>query len=129
MRRLLFALLALSLTPSSWAEPSAPAVRAEIDALLTRIQSAGCEFNRNGSWYTAVEAKAHLLRKLEYIEGRNAVQTTEQFIELGASTSSSSGRPYLVRCGNTAPVESKVWLSTELKAIRSAANAQGSATK
>lgn len=129
MRLILVALLALLVVPLPKAAPVAPPVRAEIDALLSTFQTSGCEFNRNGSWHTASEAKAHLLRKLEYLEGNNAVQSTEQFIELGASTSSLSGQPYLVKCGNTAPVESKKWLSTQLKAIRSSGRAAASNPK
>jgi hypothetical protein len=34
------------------------------------------------------------------------VQTTEQFIERAGSTSSLSGKPCLVWCGNDAPVKS-----------------------
>jgi hypothetical protein len=91
--------------------------------LLARLQSSACEFNRNGSWHSASEAKAHLLRKLKYLERRNPVHSTEQTIELGASTSSTTGEPYLVKCGNAAPVESRIWLANELKAMRSSVNA------
>lgn len=117
-------MLTLALAQPLRAEPVAPAVRAEIDVLLARLQSSDCTFNRNGSWHTAPEARAHLLRKLAYLERRNAVRSTEQFIELGASGSSVSGKPYLVKCGNSAPVESRVWLAAELKAIRASARAR-----
>jgi Family of unknown function (DUF5329) len=121
MRSLLIILLTLTLAPSLRAEPVSPAVRTEIDALLVRLQSSGCTFNRNGAWHGAAEARSHLLRKLEYLERRNAVHSTEQFIDLGASGSSVSGRPYLVKCGNAAPIESRMWLTTELRSIRAAA--------
>ena len=101
------------------APASAPA-RAEIDALLKALQTSGCQFNRNGSWYSAVEAQAHLTKKLEYLEGKNLVKSAEDFINLGASTSSSSGKPYLVRCGSAPAVESKVWLQSQLTALRPA---------
>jgi len=113
---LLLSLAALALPAK--AAPVAPAVRGEIDTLLERLASSACQFNRNGSWHGAAEAKAHLLRKLEYLEGRDLVRTTEQFIELAASGSSVSGKPYLVRCGGSAPVESRTWLSGELAAVR-----------
>ena len=94
--------------------------RPEIDALLARLQASGCSFSRNGSWHGAAEARTHLLRKLQYLEERDLVQTTEQFIERAGAQSSMSGKPYLVRCGGAAPVESRVWLTTELKALRAA---------
>jgi hypothetical protein len=100
------------------AEPVAAPVRAEIDALLARLQASGCEFNRNGKWHDGADAQAHLLRKLEYIEDRTTVRSTEQFIDLAASTSSRSGKPYLVRCAGTPPVESRAWLREQLEILR-----------
>lgn len=97
-----------------------PAARAEVDALLARLQASGCEFNRNGSWHAGAEARAHLLKKLDYLERKDLVQTTEQFIARGASGSSMSGKPYLVRCAGKAPVESAQWLTVELHALRAA---------
>lgn len=115
------ALVALSLAAVVHAEPLAPAARAEIDALLGKLAASGCQFNRNGSWHSAVEAKAHLLSKLGYLERKDLVQTAEQFIERGASGSSVSGKPYLVKCGNAEAVPSQRWLTAELQALRGAA--------
>lgn len=121
MKRLLFVLtLALWCSLSAAATP-AP-IRAEIDTLLARLQASGCQFNRNGSWYTGAKAKDHLIRKLEYFEKEAAIQSTEQFIELAASKSSSSGKSYQVKCGSNAPVESQVWLTVELATIRAKAS-------
>jgi hypothetical protein len=53
------------------------------------------------------------------------VQTTEQFIEMVASASSMSAQPYLVRCGNSAAVQSGQWLRSELKDLRSVTRAKG----
>lgn len=82
--------------------------------------SSDCEFNRSGTWYSGTEAKSHLLRKLKYFEDRGAVQSTEQFIELAASSSSVTGQPYLVRCGDGIPVQSGTWLLLQLQAMRAA---------
>jgi len=106
----------------SAAAPTSVAVRAEIDALLTKLEVSGCQFNRNGGWYSAPEAKGHLLRKLEYIEGRSTIKSTEQFIELAASKSSSSGKAYQVKCGGESAVESKQWLTQQLVAMRGSAS-------
>ncbi|HYP68896.1 MAG TPA: DUF5329 domain-containing protein [Thiobacillaceae bacterium] len=105
--------------PAVTAATPSPA-RGEIDALLARLQFSTCEFNRNGSWHNAAEAKAHLLVKLNYLEARTTIQSTEQFIEMAASRSSMSGQPYLVKCPNAVPVESGPWLLRQLQAIRSA---------
>lgn len=113
----LAAVLALAHAASLAAPLPAPA-RAEVDALLVRLQASGCQFNRNGSWYSGAEARSHLQRKLEYLENKDMVKNAEQFIDIGAAGSSVSGKPYLVKCGAAAPVESKAWLTAELKAIR-----------
>lgn len=115
--------------PPLVAAPLAAASRTEIDALLARLQSSACEFNRNDAWHNASEAKTHLLRKLDVLEGKGAVQTTEQFIELGATKSSVSGRPYQVRCAGTSPVDSNVWLHAQLKRLRLGNGASAAATR
>lgn len=102
------------------AAPTPAPVRAEVDALLEKLKASGCQFNRNGSWYSASEAKDHLLRKLEYFEGKTTLLSAEQFIDLAATKSSSSGQTYQVKCGTSAAAESKVWLSAALATIRSA---------
>lgn len=113
------ALLALAAGGASAAPPPA-AAQAEIEALLKALQTSGCQFNRNGSWHAAAEAQAHLARKLEYLEGKGLVKSAEDFIDRGASGSSSSGKPYLVRCGDAPAVESKVWLKARLVDLRQA---------
>ena len=118
MKRWLFLALGFIAAAAAGAAPLPPAARAEIGALMSKLEASGCEFNRNGTWYPSGEAKAHLLGKLKYLEDRGAVQSTEQFIELAASSSSVSGRPYLVKCRNEAPVESRPWLLGQLRALR-----------
>jgi hypothetical protein len=103
----------------SLAGPTPAPVRAEIDALLARLQTSGCQFNRNGTWYDGAKAKEHLLHKLKHIERKGTVQSTEQFIELAASASSSSGKAYEVKCGTAVPVQSQQWLTAELVKLRS----------
>ena len=114
IRRLVVALL---LTPILAAAAPSP-VRIEVDALLGRLKASDCQFNRNGSWYSGTDASAHLTKKMEYMESRKLIKTTEDFIIQGASSSSMSGRSYLVRCGKAETLESKQWLMEQLKAMR-----------
>jgi len=120
MLRFLLSLLAYTFVTVGAAAPLSPNAWAEIDSLMSRLESSACEFNRNGAWHTATEAKSHLLRKLKYLEDKGAVQSTEQFIELAASRSSMTGQPYLVKCGNGAPVQSGTWLLSQLQDMRTA---------
>ena len=112
------ALIPAFVVAASLAAPAPAPFRAEIESLLKVLQSSGCEFNRNGAWFSGAEAKAHLTKKLDYLVGKSLVKTSEDFINLGASTSSSSGKPYLVRCGSAQPTESKTWLQDQLKVLR-----------
>ncbi len=120
MRLVYFLLFLVTLCPSvvSKATQTPSTTRTEIQVLLKRLQDSGCQFNRNGSWYSGAEAQTHLSKKLDYLERKNMLKSTEDFIKLGASTSSYSGKAYLVKCGNTHAVESKIWLSEQLKLIR-----------
>lgn len=89
----------------------------EVTALLDRLAQSRCSFYRNGTWYDAVAARQHLEKKYRYLAGRSLVATTEDFIRLGATSSSTSGEPYRVRCGSeTRP--SADWLTRELAAVR-----------
>ena len=124
MGRLLATVLTCAaIATTAAAAPLSPGARTEIDALMSKLEASGCEFNRNGTWHSGMEAKAHLLRKLKYLEDRGMVQSTEQFIELAASGSSITGQPYMVRCGNGVPVQSGTWLLSQMRAMRSAAPA------
>ena len=121
MKSVRVALLLGLLASTVLASPTSAPVRAEIDAVLAKLQSSGCQFDRNGSWYSSSEAKNHILRKLDYLEGKTTIQSTEQFIELAASKSSSSGKPYHVKCGTEAALESQQWLNKQLLVIRASA--------
>ena len=96
------------------------AARAEITHLMSAIEKSQCKFSRNGSWYDARMARKHLAKKFEYMDKRDLVPSTEVFIERGASTSSSSGKPYQMQCPGGAVMTSGEWLTAELKRYRAA---------
>lgn len=56
--------LSMLLTRAAYAAASPATHKAEINALLQARQSSGCQFNRNGSRYTAAEARDHMSRKV-----------------------------------------------------------------
>ena len=115
-------LLALLLSTSQlYAASLSSSARGEIEGLLSRLVASGCQFKRNGSWHTAVEAQAHLRGKLDYLEDKGMVSSTEQFIERAATKSSISGKPYQVQCNNHTPVASSLWLHSELQVLRAGA--------
>ena len=104
--------------PASAAEPSAT-VQREVNFLLDAIEASGCRFYRNGTWYSAHEARLHLRGKYDWLAARDGVAATEQFIDLAATQSSLSGRAYLVQCGEGPTRASNQWLRERLAQFRS----------
>jgi hypothetical protein len=101
-------LVMLLVCGAAMAAPPAQAER-EIEGLIAGLASSGCEFERNGTWYGAAEAEAHLRSKYEWLRKRGLADSAEQFIERGASESSISGENYKVRCPDKPVTESGIW--------------------
>ncbi|KRD39970.1 hypothetical protein ASE35_06565 [Lysobacter sp. Root916] len=112
---LLLPLLAVASTAHAAPPPQA---EREIEQLIATLARSGCQFQRNGSWYDAAQAQAHLRKKYAYLRKRDLVASAEQFIERAASESSMSGRAYQIRCGTAAATLSATWLRARLNEIR-----------
>ena len=113
-----FAIAIVILALPVWsAEPDA-VTRAEVAHLLKYLESSGCQFQRNGSWYPPARAASHLNQKYEYLLKKGLVSNTESFIERAASESSASGKPYAVKCSGAAAVPSATWFRDELQRFR-----------
>jgi capsule polysaccharide modification protein KpsS len=110
-------LLAAALPPGARATPAVTA-QAEIDHLLDFVESSGCEFYRNGSWYDSKQARAHLRYKYDALMAADRIQTAEDFIEKAATKSSVSGRVYEIRCNGGTAVATGQWLREELARYR-----------
>jgi hypothetical protein len=89
----------------------------EISHLLQYIEKSECVFTRNGKEHLSAEALEHIAMKYEHI--RKRVKTAEDFIKYAATRSSLSGKPYLVRCGES-EVLTADWLKAELGRFRQA---------
>ena len=100
-------------------------MQVEVDYLLSYVETSGCSFYRNGSWYVGARAKAHLQSKYDYLAARKLVASADDFIDKGASRSSFSGKPYKIRCGTAADVESGPWFHEVLARFRAAAPSHG----
>jgi hypothetical protein len=111
--------LALVVTLGSVAH-AAPAATAadEITHLFGYLERSGCEFERNGRWYDAAAAKAHLQSKYQLASAGSQIVTAEEFIERVASKSSMSGLAYEVRCNGSEPRHLDGWLKEALVAYR-----------
>lgn len=111
------AVLAAGLATGALAATPTPAV-AEMDSLLATLGASGCRFQRNGTWYDAATAVAHLRKKRGWLEKHDKIRRTEDFIRLGATESSMSGKPYQVKCPDGPAVPSRMWLEGQLARIR-----------
>jgi len=108
-------LLALSLPAA--AAPTG-AADGEIRALIAALADSPCRFQRNGSWYDAPRAAAHLQRKYDYLRKRGQAGDAQQFIARAASTSSVSGRPYRVACPGQPERDAGPWFGDQLQVLR-----------
>lgn len=93
---------------------------ARIERLLAHLASVdGVRFVRNGKAYPGAEAAVHLRNKLDAV--RDRLSTVQQFIDEVASTSSTSGRPYLVRLRDGSELSARDWLRGELQRLEGGA--------
>jgi len=90
----LAAVLCIILQAARAAPP--PAAETEINHLLGLMENSGCEFFRNGTWYDAQRAAAHLRSKYTALAVNAQIETAEDFIDKAASRSSTSGQDYLI---------------------------------
>jgi hypothetical protein len=119
---LLTCLLFLLILPgSSSARPAefSSATKSEISHLLDYLETSGCQFYRNGTWYNDMKAaRDHAEQKYRYFAGKGRIQSTEDFIKWAVSKSELSGKPYLVKCGNGPEEPTAQWLTDELDRYR-----------
>ena len=117
LRLLLCLPLFLLATQASAGAPSAT-TQQEVAHLFAYLKNSGCSFNRNGTWYEAAKAAAHLQQKYDYLLKKDLVSSSEDFIARAATESSMSGKPYAVRCSNAEAVPSGPWFRAELQRYR-----------
>ena len=103
-------------TPAQAAEPAA--TQQEIAHLFTTLQTSNCQFNRNGTWYSAKEASAHLQTKYKYLQDKDLVPSAEKFIERAATESSLSGKAYQIKCADNVAQVSGPWFQAVLSKYR-----------
>ncbi|MGH8353803.1 MAG: DUF5329 domain-containing protein [Pseudomonas sp.] len=106
----------LALTEAAQAALNAQGQR-EVGALLAFVESSGCNFIRNGTEHSPKDTRAHLQKKLDYLQDKGLLDSAEDFIARAASQSSFSGEPYQVNCAGLEQ-PSADWLKRELQRLR-----------
>ena len=79
-----------------------------IQHLLDHVSNSQLTFIRNGTEYTGVEAAEHMENKYAYFKKK--IKTAEDFIELTASKSLMSGKPYMIVTEHGERIRSDSWL-------------------
>jgi len=121
MKKLHFQLLATIITGTGLIFNTAYALdydevdNEEIVHLLEYIGKANCRFVRNGTEYSANNAKLFIEYKYDIF--KDEIDSTEEFIKTAATKSRSSGIDYKVRCNGT-ELASSNWLARELATYR-----------
>ena len=87
----------------------------ETRSLIQAVRESGCEFDRNGTLYTAERAAEHL--ELKYARGKRYADSAEAFIERLATGSSWSGEPYWMICDGDKTLAAE-WLGKKLQSFR-----------
>ena len=115
MRQLFASIFTLLLT-AAIALALDPQTKAEIDELISFVQTSGVRFIRNGKEYSGAEGAQHLRDKLARAGDR--VKTTDDFIAGIASRSYISGKPYLVKFADGHTQSTGDWLRAHLAGVR-----------
>ena len=87
----------------------------KIRSLIHAVRESGCDFDRNGTLYTADRAAEHL--ELKYARGKRYAGSAEAFIERLATGSSWSGEPYWMICDGDKTLAAE-WLGKRLESSR-----------
>lgn len=87
-----------------------------VQHLIAHVAMSDLTFIRNNDQFTGKEAADHMQKKYAYF--REKIKTPEDFIELCATRSLLSGKPYLVINEKGAKITANEWLRTELVAYR-----------
>ena len=115
VKRFIAALFISLLMLKSLHVQSADTAEREVRLLIDAIAASHCDFNRNGRQHKAAEAAAHL--EVKYARAGRHINSADEFITQLASSSSFTGRPYLMSCeGDTLPAED--WMIDALEQIR-----------
>ena len=105
-----------SLLPSNGHGSETGLVDQAVQHLIAHVAESDLTFIRNNDQFTGKEAADHMQKKYAYF--RDRIKTPEEFIELCATRSLMSGKPYLVINEKGAMINTNEWLRTELVAYQ-----------
>jgi hypothetical protein len=95
---------------------STETVNETIGYLLDYVAASNCTFIRNGEPHTGREASVHFKSKYEHF--KNKIKTPEDFIQMAATKSMLTGKPYLVKTTDGKEISCAEWLGKVLADYR-----------
>jgi hypothetical protein len=113
---LLATILLIMTAPRGMAGQQTEDVAATVQYLITYVKTSDVTFERNTLRYTGNEAAEHINKKYRHF--KDEINTPERFIELCATGSLMTGKPYFIitKQGDQLPVSE--WLNSELVVYR-----------
>ncbi|MFP6808099.1 MAG: DUF5329 family protein [Pseudomonadales bacterium] len=114
MRGLLIMIITLLSFPAAAVEQSDDLDRG-ISRLIHSVEQSDCQFIRNGKAYSPRESANHITRKYQHY--KNKINSIERFIELAASKSVISGRPYQIVCVESDPISASSWMRIKTREL------------
>jgi len=87
-----------------------------VEHLIAYVARSDLTFVRNSQKHTGKEASEHMRKKYAHFKGK--IRTPEDFIDLCASQSLLTRKPYLVVNEKGEAVSTKEWLTAELAVYR-----------
>jgi hypothetical protein len=114
--RYFMALSALCLCCCVTAQAKSLSESQKIEALIKHVgELKAAAFVRNGKPHTPAEAARHMRDKWQW--RKDQINTTIEFIEIAATKSSVSGKPYLIRFSDGKEVSSADYLREQLRKL------------
>jgi hypothetical protein len=113
---LLATILLIVIAPRAMAVQQTEDIDATVQYLITYVKESDVTFERNTSRYTGSEAAEHINKKYRHF--KDDIDSPEKFIELCATGSLMTGKPYFIITMQGEQLPSSEWLHSELQSYR-----------
>jgi hypothetical protein len=113
---LLATLLLIMLVPTALAAQQTENLDTTVNYLISYVRESDVTFERNATRYSGAEAAQHIDSKYRHF--RDDIDTPEKFIELCATGSLMTGKPYFIITAQGEQLPSSDWLHTVLAHYR-----------
>ena len=108
MRAFLLFIILISSSAMAVEQAQTQNIDLDVKRLIQFVEHSNCQFVRNGKPYSPRKSAMHIEKKYQHFKAE--INSIDKFIELAASKSMLSGRPYQVVCPNSEPVSAGIWM-------------------